>query len=133
MKKNVLLIGLGIVVGVALTLVITLIVSSGNGKLKSEDCIGKWEIFEYKYEGKNGDISKYYMPTIEIYKGGTAKGSDRDNANAYHPFNWEIKDDMLVLTETSAVFSTGTSTSYEVKGDIMTSVDGNTSFKKISK
>lgn len=127
-KKNILLVVLGIIIGVVLTLIITTITLnlSSNKNLKVEDCIGTWEIFEYK----NGDASKYYMPTIEIYKGGTAKGSDRAEETAYHPFNWEIKDNVLVLTETSSVFSTGTSTSYEVSGDFMTSVDGSLKFKK---
>lgn len=103
--------------------------NNNNGELKSEDCIGTWKISDWT----NEDISIYYMPTIEIYKGGTAKGSDRKDEKTYHPFNWEIKDNMLVLTESSSVFGTGTSTSYEIKGNIMTSADGTLSFKRISK
>lgn len=103
--------------------------NNNSGELKSEDCIGTWEISNWT----NGNISIYYMPTIEIYKGGTAKGTDIKNEKAYHPFNWEIKDNMLVLTESSSVFGTGTSTSYEIKENIMTSADGTLSFKRISK
>lgn len=126
-KKKILLILLGVIIGVVLTLVTIKIVSfvNSNGNLGTDDCVGTWEIFEFP----EGDISKYYMPTIEIYKGGTAKGSDRTNENAYHPFNWEIKDDILVLTDTLA----GTSKSYEIDGDLMKAADGSVVFKKIHK
>lgn len=126
MKKSLLLVISGIVIGVILTLVIIAFINGGG--LNLNDCIGEWQIIEWT----EGDVSKYYMPTITIYKGGTAKGSKRDNSSSdgYYPFTWEIKDDMLVLTRVSEVLADVTS--FEVNGDFIKSSDGSLTYRRIS-
>lgn len=124
MKKSLLLVICGIIIGVILTLLIIAFIN-GCG-LNSNDCIGEWEIVEWT----KGDVSIYYMPTITIYKGGTAKGSVRENPNSDgYPFTWEIKDDMLVLTRVSEVLADVTS--FEVDGNSMKSSDGSLTYRRI--
>ena len=116
MKKKI--IALIAIVIVILGIIIFII---SNNTLKVDDVIGTWEINSYT----QGDINNYYMPSIEFYKGGTAKGKVKDSNTAFIPLTYEIKDNVLVITQY------GYSTSYSVNDNMMTSADETVTFKKV--
>lgn len=89
--------------------------------LQAKDCIGTWKLNE----------GTYYLPTIILYEGGTGKGFYKDeNDDGFVSFTWEIKDNILNVTESSTFFG-GTSQGYKIENGKMSSVTGKYAFYKV--
>lgn len=87
-----------------------IIIKSNSGAIKEKEIIGTWE-------SENKETS-----SIELYEGGTGKTGGT-------PLTWEIKENILNITENYYNFGTGTK-SYKIENKTMTSVDGEKVYHK---
>lgn len=85
-------------------------------------CIGTW-----KWDFKNSESNDWGVETMELFKGGTGKGTNSLHTNgAYYPLTWEVKDDVLVVSFEADPLSCA----FEVDGEQMTSTDGKLIYNK---
>lgn len=88
----------------------------------SELCIGTW-----KWDFKNSESNDWGVETMELFKGGTGKGTNSMHSNGqYYPLTWEVKDGILVVSFEADPLSCA----FEVDVEQMTSTDGKLIYNK---
>lgn len=105
---------LKIIIPIIIAIVIVAVVIVIMGRTSNKDCIGTWIIDEQS--------TSYYI-SMTLYQGGTGKGTSKSGDTT--PLTWEIKDNILNISS----FNSSTS-GYKVKGNEMTSVDGERKYIK---
>ena len=87
-----------------------------------ELCLGTW-----KWDFKNSESNDWGVETMELFKGGTGKGTNSLHTDgAYYPLKWEVKDDVLVVSFEADPLSCA----FEIEEDTMTSTDGKLIYHK---
>ena len=89
---------------------------STNQDSLGELCVGTW-----KWDFKASESNDWGVETMELFKGGTGKGTNSMHSEGqYYPLTWEVKDDVLVVSFEADPLSCA----FELDGDKLTTTDG---------
>ena len=93
----------------------------------AQDSIGELCVGTWKWDFKASESNDWGVETMELFKGGTGKGTNSMHSEGqYYPLTWEVKDDVLVVSFEADPLSCA----FELDGDKLTSTDGKLIYNK---